>query len=1495
VADDGVQIRLSTVGAEDITAALTRITQGLDGLQEKAKAAVGPDLVTAVSAAVIAFGQLADGIGRVVGKFEEMIASTVEARAEHEQFEIRIASLLKQTDSWGNSLDRSRDVLGKLELVSAATGEATEGLVKTFRDLGVLTGGTTDQIVNLTKQLSIAAAMAGTTSEAFASVIQRASTTGQLPMRGGGGRELRLFYGVTGEDLQNAQRAGDLMQYLTEHMKANADQADTLANSWTVLFHSIDVATEDLKAGIGEVWEPFKFVLADLRDALMSGDFQQGVTSIVVVFRSLFEALTSTAKTLIEMDQALLQLVGTFSGLNSVIGDHITVLGAISAPLKVAVSMWIVVLGTLREIATVLLGLGTALTDLGKGQFHNAARDIEDTLDAVKQVAIDTAKEIQNVWTGGTAAKPADQSLPPANLIDQKKINDLMATLDELRKKTSEQWDLAGLKGIQKQLEENAIAADNEIQHFKDIAAQAQKLGKEIDVGPDIVLIHATQYKKDLQALEDYGQKWRDEFEKQSYAAYEKGVKMEEDYQALLTTVRKKAADDQIAQMQAAADAEKAALNKKVEEFIAKEKLTDDQLLALRQALGAAKIEIDKQEALKEAEALALRNQNWTAYYNALRAKADADKDYSLKTEQEIERKVADGMVANAVTVEQGLAAGISKFRAAMTTIGQDVAAAVAAIGASLTSTLSTGFFDIVTGKLSDLGATFKKFGEDILKAITDVFAKIVERWLLTVIGIEQNPIKAGVAGSGSALGLGGNAPSAPGGTGNAEDWGMSGAATGGGGMSPLLGAAGMAGAFAFGLGMNTMANAQTTGQMIGGGMETVGGAALMAGVAATAAHLLVVPVYGWIAAAALVIIGAIISIFSKPPEIKVSGDALRPQIETVAHNLQANLLDVYASSMMKDSAGFAGGMDDVVARYLARISGFQVHAGSASDVQADIKNLLTNVVPSELLHEMIGQQGVGVANLPGIYGGTTYGGQLDPNAPINKMLTDLGFTAGKIQELAGQIDQMSATDWIKQLNEYVAAVAGLADASKKLGRSFADISADQAKTAAQSPAEAMADSVSKLVDEAKTLALYTGADQAQRTQTWLQSVQQVIAAEEQAIAQINAMIVAIGDQSKALHTAVDAALRTPAEQLAFIAGKLPDDFAAIMAAANPTDLQKAWNTFLSDSTTVVNALVARIQTIEALQQQVSAFFAAVVAGPGADPTKNPFAYLVQNAAQIQTVTKAMQGALSGSQEQVGYAQQLLGLLQQRYAFELQKLQEVNDAITSIGQSIQSQIFGLQQQGRSPHDQGVAMWDQVNKLYASLSGAKSPQEVTSIVGQIQQLITQLASQPQDPANAAAARQILIDMLNKTQAEADRVLKAMGAALQSDIDKLPAQINTIVTTLHGALATVQADLTKTLKDFDSAAAAAAGKLTDFGTALTDEMTPLVNALNALKDAITGVTKATQTGQPTTPMPTTDPGTGNKWQWDPTSGKWITVPATPTGGGGGGKGGDGVPTA
>jgi hypothetical protein len=141
--------------------------------------------------------------------------------------------------------------------------------------------------------------------------------------------------------------------------------------------------------------------------------------------------------------------------------------------------------------------------------------------------------------------------------------------------------------------------------------------------------------------------------------------------------------------------------------------------------------------------------------------------------------------------------------------------------------------------------------------------------------------------------------------------------------------------------------------------------------------------------------------------------------------------------------------------------------------------------------------------------------------------------------------------------------------------------------------------------------------------------------------------------------------------------------------------------------------------------------------------------------------------ALTGEEEQIKRAQQIIALLEDRHALELQIIADIKAAWEDVNKSIEQQIFDVQQSARNPEDQLSALQDRQAALRDRLLAAKTPEEVAQIVAEMQQNLSQIYALQQQIANAYKA---LVEAFKGVVAEIESVAGFVGMDLPGKIEK-----------------------------------------------------------------------------------------------------------------------------
>jgi hypothetical protein len=1153
---------------------------------------------------------------------------------------------------------------------------------------------------------------------------------------------------------------------------------------------------------------------------------------------------------------------------------------------------------------------------------------------AFKQSTVDTLKTIQTamasfgVDTSGVTElmsrifgmKGGDTNKSDKGEIDTTKWDNAIQKYQEFVNGFKAKIDTAGLDGLdlalakdQKEWQSNENSITNAQRALDDAAKAAGKSPAEFDkVFASLRQLNSEGTAlKDSKAFEDYAQKFQDNLSKMNSiamndTAMDKVEKAWNDNLRKLNDDYKNALRDLgTAPVLGILDTDNPEALTNYNNYLSKKTEADA-------AYNAAVARNDAQLLLGQQKIIAEQTGNYRLYYDTLvQMDINAGKT-RFQAEQDAAKKSADMLYAQADTMEKGYTAGFAKIAASIKSFGQDTADLMVSVWGDMTTAFDTGFYDVLTGKFSDLGNVLKSLWDSILKDFSQMLTKMLERWLVTGDamgnGTGTGGILGGIFGGGSVAvttpggtsamgpyneglwGGGGETGMANPNTGLVDAYGTPQGGTNYGGYAALAG--GVLG-IGYGLytGVSSLLQKPQTYQPTYGGQDVPysgnfggqGGGAMLGAAAAVAAGTLVAAqaavtvglltaaaasaatVVGLVVAAALLVVAAIMYIFSGPAEEHVKIAVAEAMSKSGAGTVIGGLVDQIIGQTTDFVGSLAARAGANVSQYTQAYqeafqkaygqATFDIHAGSQDDLQKDVNNFFQTVLPTLAMKAAFGQTGYGYGGDSGAVGGiagtswNTNNGLMDaqgnwihqqlydPSAPIPMMLTGLGFTAGKI----GDIAQMLANgEDIKTFQTYlmnlVGVVVDLGDLAKEFGRTWTEW--QTALTTAenqQGTAASFTSQITGVVNQGIGLDNMSAADQVTAAQALVTATQTILQNMAQALQAILDMINSINAQTATAITGYQNKLLTSAQIESNARNAEKDDMAAITAAANPTAVQAAWTKAMQDIGAVLDAIVARIQAIEALQQSYADFRTQMASDAGPQFATDPNAWLTTNQAAINAVTTTL--ATATGDAAIAGAKTLLSLVQERYNNELAMLNRVNSAIQSIDAQSKTSIDNLTMQAMGSvttdstgkqvwtpdvHAQGEYLNTQYNTLMGELSTATTPEEITSIMSQINGVISQLASQAQDPSHYAESRTILIQMQKDAQAAADKLLGTMKDTLTTDLKGIGDQLKAGEDALSTALAAAQTDFTTEIGKMTAASTLATDALNGMATDITTTM-------------------------------------------------------------------------
>jgi hypothetical protein len=666
------------------------------------------------------------------------------------------------------------------------------------------------------------------------------------------------------------------------------------------------------------------------------------------------------------------------------------------------------------------------------------------------------------------------------------------------------------------------------------------------------------------------------------------------------------------------------------------------------------------------------------------------------------------------------------------------------------------------------------------------------------------------------------------------------------------------------------------------------------------------VPVVGWVVAAVLLVVAAALAIFSGPKEghvyLQIQQAFDSSGVETAATHFVQNTIGGVVDYMgaLATRAGKDGSAMMAASRaaFMATYgnAAFDLAAGDPKDLQGDVNQFFSQTLPTLVMKAGFGQTGPpgnrdatgGIAgmdwnlNNPGkmdAAGNWIGGGKLfDKDAPIPKFLDGIGVSQEKIAEIATKLASGGDIKAFQTyLLDFVGVVTDLSELSKKFGQSTEDWRTALAKARnEQGTAASFKTSIDNLKAQGTGIDTMTPEDQVAAAKGLVTASQAVLQNMASALQAIFDMQEAIKKTTADTIQSYKDKLLKPSEIEAQSRADYTRDVAAIATAANPKDVQAAWQQVMKDLSTTLDAIVARINAIKSLQQSYADFRTQMAKDAGPQFGTDPTAWLADNQKQIDAVTLTLKTATGD--DAIAGAKTLLQLTQERYQNELNMLGRVNSAISSISEigkttsdNLKMQAMGhveTDAQGNKKwvadtHAQGDYLKGQYDDLMKQLGSAKTPEEVQKIYSKLQGVISQLAAQPQDPEHYAESRQILGGMNDAATQAATDLLKKWGKTLEDDLGGTGDKLKAGETALADALAAAQKDFTDTLALMSDASTRATSALGDMADDITVAMQQVAKVIEHWTFVVTN------------PAGTKDPN----WDYD------KNAPKDTSGGGGG----------
>jgi hypothetical protein len=490
--------------------------------------------------------------------------------------------------------------------------------------------------------------------------------------------------------------------------------------------------------------------------------------------------------------------------------------------------------------------------------------------------------------------------------------------------------------------------------------------------------------------------------------------------------------------------------------------------------------------------------------------------------------------------------------------------------------------YSVISGKVSSLGDVLKGVWDSILRSFSKMVTEMVQSWITGQYQMKLFGARDGGAGGG--MGIGEYA-----GSGESIDAGLG----GGAGLGAIAGGLGIVG------GVGTVAAGgggvpyRATGAYIGAALGYVAALLTQTAVTAIAVGLTSAatgatigsawPVIGTIIGA---IVGAIIGILSSPNtegRVPIRGSEMfahqgfDPMWKTVANStsgMTGTISDILRQGTGVDAPAFVAEMNRLVMDYLKTMA-FEVHAGSDEDMQAGVKKIFSEIIPKEILAVLMGLKNLGQNDLPGITGPAKWGGEVNREAPIAKMLLGLDMTLDKVQEIADRVNVDTPETIIAYLKKLVGVLITADTLVLELGKSVAEQFATLADLANETAVSKLKKTVAGITGRGAEIGTYTGDEQLNRAETLVTDIN---AAYQQMMTAIDALRQAIDSFSRAandLVTQSSDALKAPQERKDDVTRTAWGAWDKVTSATNPADAQKFANEGLAAFQALLQAAIS--------------------------------------------------------------------------------------------------------------------------------------------------------------------------------------------------------------------------------------------------------------------------------------------------------------------------------
>ena len=710
-----------------------------------------------------------------------------------------------------------------------------------------------------------------------------------------------------------------------------------------------------------------------------------------------------------------------------------------------------------------------------------------------------------------------------------------------------------------------------------------------------------------------------------------------------------------------------------------------------------------------------------------------------------------------------GTKAGMYGILASIPSAAESAATAVTSAWSVMARGFDDLFFNVLSGRLRDLKDMFKSLWEQLLGVFTRYLSEMFQRWLSTQLKMGQVGVGTGTANGVAGVAGAGGAQSFN--LGNSTGWGSMGAgyANGGGWSGAATGA--MAG---YGVG-------SVVGQFGGGKYNQTGGqiGGMVGGM-----------VFGVVGAVVGAILGTLIGALLSPnteKKIKVEMDRLAQGGELAAAGaaisktrdaIIGGIADLYVKASLGQTAG-AFDAKKALAEYMKGRS-FEVHAGSNEDLEADYKKLFEEIIPREMLHTLMGHGAQGAQEYPGIRGGTKfYSGNIDnKDAPIPKLLDQLGFAADRIVWIGQQIDTRAPEEFIEWLNKLVNVAVTTKKLKAEMGKTFAEIDAEMSAKESAGAKGAFAERAAAIADVFKSLSAFSGDDQLARMEQAQQDaaafwndVLDYVAQLRDAMNQLSAGIQA---QRQKYHDFLNPMGATETGRVAW--ETVQGGWGKLAGATSPEEVVRVTNEMRDAIDAIFNVMAERYTRgtalLRTLGDQGTAFgsMGSDVAREDSD-TRNPI-YAMQRGA-LEAARKVSEAAQLSGIEQIEAIEGVAAAAADMYEQQRAMLASITANIADLEKSIEAQKWELSLDGLDSKGTAGAIADRIKSLQEQILTATTPEQVRALTSEIQSLMSRyLGTFAADDPERAHAKDWISKMLDRTLGLAKEKYAEMAEAIEA---------------------------------------------------------------------------------------------------------------------------------